>query len=361
VQHGLHVESEEEEHRQEAGQGDHLGGISGGDAPDPQDRERDERVADAQLVDDESGQGYSRDGELGDRARRAPADVGCLHERVDEQQHPTGHEQGAQRVEVRQGCRLAALPLEQEEGTEKSERAEGDIDEQHPAPARPLGKQAAEQHAGSAADARDGSPDTEGGVAVTRRTKRARQRRQRGRREHRGAQSLGEAGADEQRAALCEAAEQRRTGEDNQAGDEDEATAEQIGHTSAEQQEAAVGEDVAVDDPQQALLAEAEVALDRRQGDVQDRCVEDVHELDEAEQKEDGDASPGGQRRLATGLGRGNNGRIWLCTHETGSFPVAWRELATSVCGRYDALDVIQYERRIICIPEHLRERATAT
>jgi hypothetical protein len=44
--------------------------------------------------------------------------------------------------------------------------------------------------------------------------------------------------------------------------------------------------------PLQALLAEAEVALDRRQGDVQDRGVEHVHELDEAEQEQDRDAAP---------------------------------------------------------------------
>jgi hypothetical protein len=75
---------------------------------------------------------------------------------------------------------------------------------------------------------------------------------------------LGKTGADQQRLAVGEAAEQRGAGEDEQAGDEDEAAAEQVGHPAAEQQEAAVGEDVAVDDPQQALLAEAEVVLDRR-------------------------------------------------------------------------------------------------
>jgi hypothetical protein len=87
------------------------------------------------------------------------------------------------------------------------------------------------------------------------------------------------------------ASDQRRAGEDDEAGDENEAAAEQVGHAAAEEQEAAVGEDVAVDDPLQALLTEAEVAFDRRQRDVQDRGVEDVHELDDAEQEQDRDTA----------------------------------------------------------------------
>ena len=92
--------------------------------------------------------------------------------------------------------------------------------------------------------------------------------------------------------AVRQAADQRRAGEDDQAGDQHAATAEQVGHAAAEQQEAAVGEDVAVDHPLQALLAEAEVALDRGQRDVEDRRVEHVHELDDAEQEQDCDAAP---------------------------------------------------------------------
>ena len=159
MEHGLHVEGEEEEHRQEAGQSDHLRRVGGGHALDAQDRERHERVVYAQFVRDECDQRYSCDGELCDRAGRAPADVGCLHERVDEQQHPAGDEQGAKGVEVRQCCRLAALLLEQEEGAGEGDRAEGDVDEEHPAPARAFGEQAAEEDAGGAADAGDGRPD----------------------------------------------------------------------------------------------------------------------------------------------------------------------------------------------------------
>src|SRR6266540_987760 len=129
------------------------------------------------------------------------------------------------------------------------------------------------------------------------------------------AQGLGAAGADQQRFAVGESAEQRGAGEDDQPGDQDEAATEQVGHPAAEQQEAAVGEDVTVDDPLQALLAEAEVVLDRRQRDVQDRGVQDVHELDEAEQEQDRDAAPRRQRRHVRRLIDGRNVRVGLGAH----------------------------------------------
>ena len=95
---------------------------------------------------------------------------------------------------------------------------------------------------------------------------------------------------------MGQAAGQGRAGEHHQPCDEHQAAAEQVGHPAAQEQEAAVGEDVAVDHPLQALLAEAEIVLDRRQGDIQDRGVEHVHELDETEQHQDRDAPPGGSR-----------------------------------------------------------------
>ena len=178
MQHRLHVEREEEEHRQEAGHGDHLRGVGDGDAPDAEDRHRDERVGDAPLVDEEGDERQSGDGELRDRAGRAPADIGRLHEGVDEQQHPAGDEQGAERVEApRPGSH--PLLLEQCEGAGEGDQAERDVDEQHPAPAGPFGEQSAEADACGAADPRDCCPDAERGVAVTGGTERAREARER--------------------------------------------------------------------------------------------------------------------------------------------------------------------------------------
>src|SRR6266498_3293383 len=53
---------------------------------------------------------------------------------------------------------------------------------------------------------------------------------------------------------------------------------------AGEQQQAAVGDQVARQDPLQALCREAQVAADRRQGDVHDRGIDDVEELHRAQQ-----------------------------------------------------------------------------
>jgi hypothetical protein len=115
-----------------------------------------------------------------------------------------------------------------------------------------------------------------------------------------------------------QAAHEGGAGKHDEAGDEDTATAEQVGHAASQEQEAAVGQDVPVDDPLQALLGEAEVALDRGECDVEDRCVEDVHELDETEQDQDGHASPRRQRRGVSRLRGGRGSRIGLCGHDRG-------------------------------------------
>src|SRR5437870_8836701 len=138
-------------------------------------------------------------------------------------------------------------------------------------------------------------------MTIASRPERRRQRRQRSGREHCGPEPLSEAGTDEQRAAVGQAARERGAREDDEPGDEHEPATEQIGHPRAEQEEAAVGEEITVDDPLQALLAEAEVVLDRRQGDVEDRGIEYVHELDEAEQQQNRDAEARAKRRRIRG------------------------------------------------------------
>ena len=61
-------------------------------------------------------------------------------------------------------------------------------------------------------------------------------------------------------------------------GEEDVAAAEQVAEPPGQQQQAAEGDQVGVDDPGEARLREAEVGLDRGQGDVHDRRVEDDHQ-----------------------------------------------------------------------------------
>src|SRR6266571_4926528 len=56
-----------------------------------------------------------------------------------------------------------------------------------------------------------------------------------------------------------------------------------IAETPAEEQEAAEGKHVGVHDPDERGLGEAQIRLDRGQGHVHDRRVEDDHQVPEAE------------------------------------------------------------------------------
>ena len=86
---------------------------------------------------------------------------------------------------------------------------------------------------------------------------------------------------------LCgDGADQRGGGEDRQAGEEDAALADQVADPAGQQQQAAEGDHVGVDDPGEVALGEAEVVLDRGQGDVDDRRVEDDHQHPRAEDVE---------------------------------------------------------------------------
>jgi hypothetical protein len=96
-----------------------------------------QRVALAQLGEHEGGEHHGCGGELCDRAAGAPALAEGFHQRVDEQQHAASGQDRAGHVEVRQR-RAAALARDQAVGTGDDRRADRQVDEQDPAPARAL-------------------------------------------------------------------------------------------------------------------------------------------------------------------------------------------------------------------------------
>jgi hypothetical protein len=103
--------------------------------------------------------------------------------------------------------------------------------------------------------------------------------RQRRRRDQRRAEPLQEAEADQGALGPGEAVEQGAGGEERQPGHEQAPSSEQVGHAAAQEQDAAEHDRVGGHDPLQVLLAEAEVRLDRGERHVDDRDVEDHHEL----------------------------------------------------------------------------------
>ena len=77
--------------------------------------------------------------------------------------------------------------------------------------------------------------------------------------------------------------------EQGDPGEEDPAAADQVAEPAAEQEEAAERDEVAVEHPRQARLAEVQVGLDPRQRDRDDRAVHDRHQLGHAD---DGERDP---------------------------------------------------------------------
>jgi hypothetical protein len=66
-------------------------------------------------------------------------------------------------------------------------------------------------------------------------------------------------------------------------GEEDAAPGDEVAQPAGEQQQPAEGDQVGVDDPREARLREPKVVLDRGEGHVHDRGVEDDHEHPHAE------------------------------------------------------------------------------
>jgi hypothetical protein len=75
-------------------------------------------------------------------------------------------------------------------------------------------------------------------------------------------------------------------GEEREPCQQHPASSEEVGHATAEQQEAAEHQAVGDDDPLEGALAQAEIALDRRQRNIHDRDVEHDDELRRAGQRE---------------------------------------------------------------------------
>jgi hypothetical protein len=194
-----------EEHRVEARHRNHLGGVGGGQALDPEDRERHERVPVPPLVCDERREQRCGSPKPGDRATRTPADVGHLHKRVDEKEHSGRDQDGSERVEVLER-RRAPFAADQPEGAAQQHHADGQVHPEHPAPAWPLREHAAEEDSDRRGETRHRAPGAERLVAVRALVKRRREDRERGRQHHRRAEALHEPGADEHAGAVGEPA-----------------------------------------------------------------------------------------------------------------------------------------------------------
>ena len=224
---------------------------------------------------------------------RAPAVVGRLDDRVDRAHQRGGHEQRPEPVD----SLLEALTLvgtDQRLAEDEGQRADRQVDEEHPVPAQGLGEHAAGQQAQRATG--DGHEHVGahragalGGLGELGDDDRQDHRGLRGR-----AEALQEAGADQHALAGRHPAQQRGDGEDGETGEEDPLAPDEVAEPAGQQQQAAERDQERVDHPGQVALAEVELTLDRRQRDVHDRHVEHDHQLGQADDER---ASPSGADR----------------------------------------------------------------
>jgi hypothetical protein len=281
----LHPQDHEEEHGEDAGadeQGAEVGPEQRLGAEQP---EVDERLRGPALHHDEAGEQDHGQDEREDRLGGAPAEVVALDQRVDQRDEAARDEQRAGDVEAA-GALVPALRHEAQ-GADDGEHGDRHVHEQHPAPGRVLGQDAAQDETDGRAAGGDGRPDAERAVALRALREDDGQQGQRRGGHERAAQALHEAGDDEQAQVAGEPAEQGGDREQHGAEQEHLAPAEPVGQLAAEQQEAAEGEGVAGDDPRQVVLAlHLEGAGDVGQRDVHDRGVEHDHELADGEHEQ---------------------------------------------------------------------------
>jgi hypothetical protein len=250
-----------------------------------EEAQRHQRVGDPALAQQKGDQQGERDQQAADRARVDPAPFGDLQDREDAEHQGEGHEGGAGEV----GAFLqpdALGVVDQAQRQPADQHPDRQVDDEDEVPGDRLGEDAAEQQADRAARRGDEAVDADRFRLLGAVGEHPHDHRQDHRRGERPADSLDEAGADQHALVGRGGAESRGDREDGEADDEDAALAEQVTEPARQEQEAAEGNQVGVDHPGQVGLREVQVVLDRGQGDVHDRRVEDDHQHPRAEDVE---------------------------------------------------------------------------
>ncbi len=222
------------------------------------------------------------DADEADRVRGGPAVLGRGHDRVDGEHHRRGHEHRAGDVDT--AAQAGSRPvLDQPRAEREHGDADRQVDVEDPVPVDGLHQRAAEQQAERAA----GGDDEHVGAHRADALVRAREVGDDQGDDHRGgdraAEALQEAGGDQHDLVVGQPAEGGGNGEEGEAGEEDLLATDQVAEPAGHQQEAPVGDEVGADDPGEVGLREVQVTLDDGQGDVDDRHVDDHHQLPETD------------------------------------------------------------------------------
>ena len=216
-----------------------------------------------------------------DHPRRTPAVRVGAHDSVDDRHQAARDEQCPGGIEVAPGLAAAALRHDRR-GQQQDSQTDWNVDQEDRWPAERLREDSSEQHAAGRADATDRAPDPKRAIAFAAFGKRRGDDRETRRRDDRSTEALDGARCDQQAARGGQCAGERGEREQRRAADEHASAAEQIRGASPQHQKPGKCQRVGVDDPLQPGGREMQPATDRRQRDVDDRDVEDHHELGEA-------------------------------------------------------------------------------
>ncbi len=220
------------------------------------------------------------EGEEADEAGGEPVVLFALVEHDLHAAHGDGEECEAHVVHVAQLRRIGLDPrriFDQARDEKESEDADGNVDEEDPAPGEVVGDPAAERGADGWREHGDEAVEREGLSALVRLERVGHDGLRHGL--HAAAAcSLNDAKDQQHGKRRRGAAEETGNGEDGDAEDEEVAPAHQARRPSAERQHDGVGDQIAGQHPRALIGAGAEAAGDMRQRDVGDGGVEHLHE-----------------------------------------------------------------------------------
>ncbi len=187
---------------------------------------------------------------------------------------------------------------------QQADASDGQVDEEHPAPAHGGHQQTAEERAGGGGDAGHRTPEAEGpgagggcGIGLL-------EEREGAGHDQRRAESFAQPGGDQEPGARGQPAAGRGDGEHHHPGAEDPAVAQPVPQRAAGEQQAGEDEGVAVRDPLDAGERGGQLPPHHRHGDVDHGHVQDDHEVARTDREKRGQ----GPRRtrgpiLSIGLG----------------------------------------------------------
>ena len=153
-------------------------------------------------------------------------------------------------------------------------------------PVEHVGEDAAEKDADGAAAGGDEAEDAHRLRALGGLGEQRHHQRERDGGDDRGSETLDGPRAHQQLLRGGETADGRRDREERDPEQEQPLVPEEVAQPSAQKQETAEGDQVRVHDPGELLVREAEVVLDRRERDADDRHVQHDHQVAEAQHQE---------------------------------------------------------------------------